>query len=343
MFYTVLFLASLVAFSISAICGGGAGLLLIPILGFSLPVTQVPAALTIGTATSSVSRIWLFFNNIRWDIVKWFLPSALPGVIFGSWLLNFLDPLYLELCMGLFLVSNLPLILRKSKKHSVKSVYPLWVLSVTGFFAGLISGITGAVGVLFNRFYYRYGMHNEEVIATRAANESLLHLVKLYLYASFGLLTLKASQIGLVIAIAAIVSTWFMKKIVPKISMPVFSKLGYTAMVVSGVLMLNSAIARINVAHNPDLMLKQLNRGIDASFKWSDLIYTLEFRYEEGFEFEKIVPLSSLPANKQNYINSQRNEAGKIVIEKVYTIRSVTYEAYFYDDQNNLLKKLKIK
>lgn len=343
MFYTALFLVSLVAFSISAVCGGGAGLLLIPILGFSLPVTQVPAALTIGTATSSFSRIYLFFKNIRWDIVKWFLPLALPGVIVGSWLLNFLDPMYLELCMGLFLVSNLPLIIRKSKKHSVKSVYPLWVLSVTGFFAGLISGITGAVGVLFNRFYYRYNMNNEEIIVTRAANESLLHLVKLYLYATFGLLTLKAIKIGLIVAIAAIVSTWFMRKVVPKISMSVFSKLGYTAMVVSGVLMLNSAIARINIAHNPDIMLQKLDRGMDASFKWSDLIYTLEFRYEEGFEFEKIVPLSSIPVDKQNYVNSQLNEAAKVVIEKVYTISSVTYEAYFYDEQNNLLKKLKFK
>ena len=343
MFYPLLFVASFIAFSISAICGGGAGLLLIPILGFSLPVTQVPAALTLGTATSSISRIYLFFKDIRWDIVKWFLPSALPGVIFGSWLLNFLDPMYLELCMGLFLVSNLPLILRKPKNHAIESVYPIWVLSVTGLFAGLISGITGAVGVLFNRFYYRCGMNNEEIIATRAANECLLHLVKIYLYASFGLLTVKALKIGLVVAIAAIVSSGFMKKVVPKISMPIFSKLGYTAMVVSGVLMLNSAIARVNIAHNPDIMLKKLDRGMDASFKWSDLIYTVEFRYEEGFEFEKIVPLSSLPVDKQNYINSQINEAAKVVIEKVYTISSVTYEAYFYDEQNNLLKKLKFK
>jgi len=342
MFYSEIFLASFVAFSISAICGGGAGLLLIPILGFTLPVTQVPAALSIGTATSSISRIWLFFGEIRWDIVKWFLPAALPGVVFGSWLLTFLNPMYLELCMGIFLVSNLPLLFGKSKNKPVTTQYPsLWLLVIIGFSAGLISGITGAVGVLFNRFYYRYGMSNEAIIATRAANETLLHLIKLYLYASFGLLTFNALKIGLIVAVAAIFSSWFMKKVIARISMSIFSKIGYSAMVISGVLMLNSAVVRISVAHNPEIEWHYLSNGMDASFTWSDLIYSLEFRYGEGFEFEKNVALSSLPEDKQAYVNLQRGESAKTVIEKVYTIRKVSYEAYFYDDQDRLLRKVK--
>ena len=77
-----LFVAALTAFSLSVFCGGGAGLLVIPILGYSLPLSQVPAALTLGTATSSFSRIWIFFNAIRWDMAKLFLPTAMLGVIF---------------------------------------------------------------------------------------------------------------------------------------------------------------------------------------------------------------------------------------------------------------------
>ena len=51
----IIFIVSFLAFSISAISGGGAGLMLIPILGQLLLVSQVPAALSIGTFTSSAS------------------------------------------------------------------------------------------------------------------------------------------------------------------------------------------------------------------------------------------------------------------------------------------------
>src|SRR6478609_7850757 len=102
----IIFICSYLAFSISAICGGGAGLILIPILGRLLPVSQVPAALSIGTFTSSFTRIIAFKNFIRWSIVKWFVPAAIPAVWIGAWSLKFINPIYLEIIMGLFLISN---------------------------------------------------------------------------------------------------------------------------------------------------------------------------------------------------------------------------------------------
>lgn len=80
----IMLLVSFLAFSISAICGGGAGLMLLPILGKLLPIGQVPAALSIGTFTSSASRLLIFRKNVCWDVVKYFVPSALPAV----WLLG---------------------------------------------------------------------------------------------------------------------------------------------------------------------------------------------------------------------------------------------------------------
>jgi uncharacterized protein len=111
----IIFITSFLAFSISAICGGGAGLILIPILGQLLPISQVPASLSIGTFTSSASRLAIFRQNVCWPIVRYFVPFALPAVWLGSWLLKFVNPVYLEIAMGLFLVSNLTFLLKKSK------------------------------------------------------------------------------------------------------------------------------------------------------------------------------------------------------------------------------------
>jgi len=344
MIFLFLFFAASVAFSFSAFCGGGAGLLLIPILGYSLPISQVPAALTLGTAASSVSRIWIFFKAIRWDMAKVFLPTATMGVFLGAKMLSYLEPVYLELCIGLFLISNLPWLFRKQEtKHTASAslTIPPWQIRWVGFLAGFISGLTGAVGVLFNRFYFRCGLDNDEIIATRAANEALLHLIKLYLYASLGLFQLKTIEIGLLVALAAVLSSGLMKFVLPRVSRGLFMRAGYSAMVVSGVFMLNRAVVDIKLANDPDLKVTIQAKELSASLTWNALTYLAELSYGEGLEFEKVVPLSSLSLDQQHYVKSLQDGAVKVDIEKVYALGGVSYEAYYFDGQKRLINKIK--
>jgi uncharacterized protein len=340
--YLNIFLVAFIAFALSMVCGGGAGLLLIPILGYALPAAQVPAALSVGTSVSSVTKLTLFFSHISWQVVKHFLPSALLGVVIGAWLLSYLAPMYIELCMAIFLVSNLPALFRKEGTPTTgKPPLSNHFLKFVGFLAGFISALTGAVGVLFNAVYLRYGLSKEEIVATRAANEICLHMVKLCLYASLGLFTLKALYIGVFVAIAAVAATYLMKYVLPKISIGVFSKVGYGAMVLSGVILLNSAVIRIQEAHDPDIHIMRVSKGYDATLSWDDLIYTIEFKYGEGFEFERIIPMSQLDSIRQLYVLAQNVGADKIVIEKVYSLKKISYEAYYYDTHNQLIKKIK--
>nr|WP_245563790.1 sulfite exporter TauE/SafE family protein [Spirosoma luteum] len=137
-------------FSLSAVFGGGAGLLLLPVVGSLLPGAQVPAALSIGTVSSSISRIIAFWSRIRLDVVVWFVPPALPAVWIGAKLLTYINPLYLEFMMGLFLMANLTLIFRSSKELDVIHSLP--------------KGYLALIGLLFDRFYLRYGMAKEEIV-----------------------------------------------------------------------------------------------------------------------------------------------------------------------------------
>lgn len=344
MIYLNIFLVAFIAFALSMICGGGAGLLLIPVLGYALPAAQVPAALSVGTSVSSVTKLYLFFGQINWNIVRHFLPSALVGVLIGAWLLSYLAPMYIELCMALFLVSNLPLVFKKqSAPSNAKASHSNHFLKFVGLLAGFISALTGAVGVLFNGVYLRYGLSKEEIVATRAANEICLHIAKLCLYASFGLFTREALYIGLLVAVAAVAATYSMKYVLPKISISIFSKIGYGAMVLSGVILLNSAVIRIQEAHDPNVHIVRVSRGYDATFNWDDLIYTVEFKYGEGFEFERIIPFSQLDRPRQAHVQAGDVGADKIVIEKVYSLKKISYEAYYYDAHNHLIKKTKFR
>lgn len=327
----IIFICSCLAFSLSAICGGGAGLMLIPVLGGLLPVQQVPAALSIGTFTSSASRIVLFYKQICWDIVRWFVPAAIPAVWLGAWLLKFINPVYLEVGMGLFLISNLPFVLRKTKELDNAKKPSNWFLSLIGFTAGFLSGLTGAVGLLFNKFYLRYGLSKEEIVATRAANELILHLIKIILYTIFGLISSKVITVGFVVATSAILSTWSMKWILPKLSDGGFKKIGYVAMVLSGFVMLGQSGNSIFVANKGEISAIPISDGIETKLQWQNANYSLEFAYDDGFEFEQVIPFEELKKEQQELVLSKQGAADKIVVEVVRSFRTTSYEAYYFN------------
>jgi uncharacterized membrane protein YfcA len=338
---TVLFLVAVFAFSLSAVCGGGAGLLLMPVLGWLLPVSQLPATLSIGTSISSASRLWIFFHSIRWNFVRWFVPAAIPGVLFGAYLLKFVNPIYLEIMMGLFLIGNLPALFKKStKENNEPQRAPHGLILFIGFMAGFLSGLTGAVGLLFNRFYLRHGLSKEEIVATRAANEIFLHIIKLILYASFGLLTGKVLTLGVSIAIAALFSSWLMKRGLTMISEVFFRKIGYGAMVFSGMMMLSQSGSTLFSQNNASLSFAPFAGGIESKLQWQKAHIAIEFEFDEGFEYEQQIEIWELPIKLQGFVEKRRENSTHAVIEEVFGVHKHSYEAYYFDDKGNLLKKI---
>ncbi|NIG57553.1 sulfite exporter TauE/SafE family protein [Chitinophaga sp. Cy-1792] len=335
----IIFICSIISFLLSAICGGGAGLILIPVLGIALSVSQVPAALSIGTFTSSATRLAAFKKHINWHIVRYFVPAAIPAVWLGAWLLKYLNPVYLEIMMGLFLLSNIPSLLQKAKNESFGHAPNNMALTAIGFAAGFLSGITGAVGVLFNRFYLRYGLTKEEIIATRAANEIILHLIKIILYAYLGLITARVVEVGVLVAIAAVIATWATKSVLPKLSEHLFRKIGYATMVLSGVVMLTSATNNLFASNKGYLNTKLITKGVEANLQWQRKNFSLEFTYDEGFEFEVVIPFAELNATQQKTVMDARPaNTQNIIIEAVYTIGETSYEAYYFSNQQLIHK-----
>lgn len=327
----LVFLAAVVAFSLSALCGGGAGLLLLPLLGLYLPVAQAPAALSIGTFSSSAARLYVFYKQVNFKIVRLFLPAALPAVVAGTLLLRYINPLYLGLIMGLFLVSNIAFLFRRDDRISGRKPPSRLQLLLIGFSAGFLSGLTGAVGLLFNRFYFKYGLTKEEVIATRAANEILLHLLKLILYFALGLLQSDTWLLGGMVALAGIVSSFVLRQGLRFISETVFRRMGYTAMVVSGCLMLGRSFGALNSGLQPAVAYSPVPKNKDAVIRWRATGIAIEFSWNDGLEYEVPVPLSALTATQRLYIYQHKGDADLILIEEVYELSGkVSFEAYYY-------------
>lgn len=331
MFIPFLFLMSAAAFAISAVSGGGAGLLLLPVLRVGLAAAQVPVALSIGSSVSSLARLGLFFQHISWSLVLRFVPLSLPGAALGVWLLGQISPAYLEALLGLFLLSNLPFLLRRNEPSATRTPKASTV-AILGFTAGIVSGLTGAVGLLFNRFYFAYGLDREHVVATRAANEILLHLTKLVLYACFGLFTTDAWKAGITVGSAAVLATMGVRTVLPYLSEIVFRRMGYAAMVMAGVAMTGKAGSAIADQNGITVAWRRVERGLDLSFAAFGSQAVLELRRGSLPEIEYPIALDELPPDRRSAAEALIDGAEHVVVEAVHGWGTMGYELYVHRD-----------
>ncbi|SDE70897.1 sulfite exporter TauE/SafE family protein [Riemerella columbipharyngis] len=327
---SALFFATIIAFWISAICGGGASLVLIPILNLLLPSPVVPISLTLGTFTSSASQIAVFRKHINWKIFMWFVPCSIPAVMLGAFLLKYINPTYLQLFVALFLIANLPQLF-KSKKAQEKEEkpYPKYILGIIGFLAGFVSGVTGTIGLLFNRFYLKYGLSKEGIVATRAANEICLHLIKIVIYISLGLFSKTALWLGLTIATASIISSYTIKFILPYLSKFVFRKIGYGAMVVSGFILLFNTSGKIIKQDKVSISQINKNNKTETQLKWRNSDFSLEYSWNGTLEIERSISAEELSENILKRYENMKSNYDTILIEKVFTFNSEPYYEFY--------------
>lgn len=328
----LLFVSTIIAFWASAICGGGASLILIPVLNLLLPPAIVPFSLTIGTLTSSASRIVVFRRRIKWHVFIWFVPFSIPAVLAGAYLIKFINPNYLQLLVALLLVSNAPELIGTGRRESGRSgSISRSGLAVIGFAAGFVSGVTGAIGLLFNRFYFKIGLTKEEIVATRAANEICLHLIKLIIYVLLGLYSSTGITLGLVIAVATIVSSYSVRFILPYLSEQLFQKIGYAAMVISGLFLLSGTLGKI-VQHD-EIAFGTLYTGGEKSamIKWRDTRIALEYAVDDGLEIERTIGPEELPLPLQNRYQHLKRHYDNLYLERVYAFgKKPVFEFYAY-------------
>ncbi|MGV7106061.1 sulfite exporter TauE/SafE family protein [Flavobacterium sp. U410] len=341
MIFQILFLTvtTIIAFWLSAVSGGGASLILIPVLNLFLPTSTIPFTLTVGTLSSSASRIVFFKKYINWKIFFWFFPFSVPAAFLGASLMKSLNPDYLQFGISLFLIANVFQLIKPQDQLENNSKKSNVILALIGFLAGFISGVTGAIGLLFNRFYFKYGLSKEEIIATRAANEICLHITKLIIYFSLGLFSKNAIWFGLAIAIGAILSSYSIQFLLPFIKDSVYKKIGYTAMVFSGCLLLMSSSKRIIEQDR----IAILNQKDETKINWRNKTIVLEFSSKEGIEIEIPANKEDLPENLKKEFHKFKELYDEVMIEKVY--KSYALEGYEFNcySQDNLKKVTVLK
>ncbi|ELS33049.1 sulfite exporter TauE/SafE family protein [Pseudanabaena catenata USMAC16] len=113
-----------------------------------------------------------------------------------------------------------------------------WHIMPAGFLKAYVSGLVGTTGPVLNPFYLRYGLLKEQMIATKAAHMTIIHVFKLITYGLLAALSQEQAIAGLAIGLAAIPANLVGKYILSRMSSQQFRQIVLVFMAVGGIWML---------------------------------------------------------------------------------------------------------
>ncbi len=224
------------AYLISTVGAGGGALMTIPGVSAIIGISSTAPIVNLGAFVGRPSRFWLFRKTIDWKIVLYYLPASAAGTFTAVYFFKASPVAWLQLCMGLFLVSTL-FQYKYGKKRSSFAMRRIFFIPI-GFFVSLIGTFTGGIGPVQNPFYLNLKLSKETMIGTKTANSFFMGLFQLIGYSSWSLFTNKMIFFGICLGIGATIGNIIGKRIVVRISEKVFLQFVLVIMVVSGIVLI---------------------------------------------------------------------------------------------------------
>ena len=234
--YVIVVVGALIGYVISTVGGGGGSLLLVPVVSLMLGARAVAPVLSLGEMIVRPVRLVLFWKDIDWSVAKWHIPGSVVGAVVGAYLFANIELAWLQVIVGLFLISTL-FQFRLSEKERSFSMRTHYFLPL-GLVVNLLSALIGATGPVENPFYLNYGLDKEKMIATKTANEFVAGLVQIGTYSALGVLPRELWGYGIAIGLAAGVASYLGKRILGEIESKTFRRIVVVVMVISGVLLI---------------------------------------------------------------------------------------------------------
>jgi uncharacterized protein len=234
--YVIIFFAGLIAYVISTLSGGGGSLLLVPVINFLIGGKATAPVINLGNLIGEPVRILLFWKYINWKITLYYVPPAIIGTVISAWIFSSLKLEWLQIVVGLFLISTV-FQYRFGKKErpfkmNLKGFIPL------GFLVAFFSTLIGATGPVLNPFYLNYGLEKEPMIVTKTVNSFFVGLVQIASYTAIGSLHGELWLYGIILGLGASSGNWIGKRFLKKMSGNTFRVFVIIVMVVSGLIMI---------------------------------------------------------------------------------------------------------
>jgi len=179
---TILIPTVLVTTTISGILGMGGGVTLVAVMAAMLePAIVVPihgVVQMVGNSTRSL----VLLRKVRWSILLLYAPTMLAGAFIGLRFYSGAGMPWFRPLIGAFVLAFL--IWDRCKPRRLQ--LPRWVFLPAGLAGGIIMMLVGASGPYLAAFFLRDDLDREEIVATKAAIQTIGHLIKIPAFISIG-------------------------------------------------------------------------------------------------------------------------------------------------------------
>jgi hypothetical protein len=226
----ILFSISFLAATISGAAGFGGALVLLPALTSVVGIKAAVPILTIGQIFGNASRVWFGRHELKWRPILYFLLTAIPLSIAGSYLFTDIDSRTIKIGIGVFLIVLVIYRRTQVKKISFGDKDMLLGGGLTGF----VSGLAGSAGPLGAAFFLGLNLTATAYIASEAFTALTMHLTKTVVYNRFSLIGQTELYYGLFVGLAMIGGSWTGKKIIEKLPQDKFVLVVEILLVISG-------------------------------------------------------------------------------------------------------------
>ncbi len=226
----ILFAVSFLSATISGAAGFGGAVVLLPVLTSIVGVKSAVPILTIGQIFGNASRVWLGRHELKWKPIIFFLLTAIPLTILGSYLFTDIDSDKIKIGIGVFLI--ILVIYRRTKIEKIELGESGMLLG--GGLTGFLSGLAGSAGPLGAAFFLGLNLTATAYVASEAFTALIMHLTKTIVYKKYSLIGQTELYYGLCIGVAMMLGSWTGKKIIEKLNRDKFILLVEILLIISG-------------------------------------------------------------------------------------------------------------
>jgi len=236
--YLFVFTVGLAAGTVSGLIGTGSSIMLVPVLVYAFGPKEAVPIMAVAALMGNVSRVMAWWRDVDWRACAAYAVSGMPAAALGAKTLLVLPARVVDLAIGTFLISMVPI---WRWLAAVRFTPSLWHLTVLGAGIGYLTGIVVSTGPISVPVFLAYGLAGGAFIATEAAGSLGVYLGKAIAFREFGALPLATIAKGLIAGASLMAGSFVAKHFMVRLSPRLFRLMMDGLMLVAGGAMLWAA------------------------------------------------------------------------------------------------------
>ncbi|TFV95448.1 sulfite exporter TauE/SafE family protein [Oxalobacteraceae bacterium OM1] len=236
--YLLVLFVGVFAGTVGGIIGAGSSLMLMPLLTVLFgPQAAVPI-MAIGSIMGNLGRVLAWRREIDWRACGAYCLTAIPGAALGVRTLLVLPPRAIELGLGLFFLTMIP-VRRWLVRHATRIA--LVHLALIGGVVGFLTGIVVSTGPITVPIFTAYGLVKGAFIGTEAAASLAVYATKVATFKGSGALPASLVFSGIITGSALMAGSFLARRFVLRMPPGTFALLIDGILLASGLSLVGAA------------------------------------------------------------------------------------------------------